>query len=68
MTDAFDWKTIYDAKMVEKSEGPGCECYRLENETGTGTITAYAVFPGVQAVFDELNCSAAGNRCCHGRT
>lgn len=60
MTDAFNWKTIYDAKMEEESESLGCERFHLVNETGTGMITAYAVFAGVWAVFDELNLSRCG--------
>ena len=41
--------------------------YRLENETGTGTVTEYALFGGVSLLFDDMRMRSfsegAGEKC-----
>ncbi len=53
--DSFDWKQKYGVSYTYIDSTDGFERYHIENETGDGTITACAVFPGLQAVLLDLH-------------
>ena len=53
--DSFDWKQKFDVSYACIDSTDGFERYHIENETGDGTITACAVFPGLQAVLLDLH-------------
>ena len=47
---------LYGASARE--DGPadeGDNCFHLENESGTGNITLYRVFPGVELVYNDMH-------------
>jgi len=37
------------------AESNGCSVYRLQNETGEGTMTVYRVFPGVMLIYNDFH-------------
>ena len=39
---------LYGPSVKEKNEGSLCSTFHLENESGTGDIAAYSVFPGME--------------------
>jgi AraC-like DNA-binding protein len=44
-----------DARLLAQSGA--CAVFRLENETGSGMVTVYDVFPGVQLMYSDLRLS-----------
>lgn len=42
---------LYGSSVKEKNEGSLCSTFHLENESGTGNIAAYSVFPGMELVY-----------------
>ena len=43
---------LYGPSVKEKNEGSICSTFHLENESGTGDIAAYSVFPGMELVYN----------------
>ena len=55
-TDGFTSIGLYGASVHEKSEDDGSSsCFHLENEIGTGDITLYRVFPGMELVYNDMH-------------
>lgn len=55
-TDGFTSIGLYGASVHEKSEDDGSSsCFHLENESGTGDITLYRVFPGMELVYNDMH-------------
>ena len=52
--ESFDWKQKFDVSYAYIDSTDGFDRYHIENETGDGTMTACAVFPGLQAVLLDL--------------
>jgi AraC-like DNA-binding protein len=48
------WQKKFDASFTLIDSSGGFDRYHLENESGDGTITACAVFPGLQALYLDL--------------
>jgi AraC-like DNA-binding protein len=48
-----------DAKLLARSEN--CAVFQLENDTGTGAVTVYGIFPGVQLMYSDLHLSRITN-------
>ena len=49
---------LYGASASEREYGPaerGDSCFHLENESGTGDITWYRVFPGVELIYNDMH-------------
>ena len=54
--DGFTSIGLYGASVHEKSEDDGSSsCFHLENESGTGDITLYRVFPGMELVYNDMH-------------
>ena len=55
-TDAFNSIDLYGAAVHGKSEEHGgCTSFHLENQSGTGDITLYPVFPGIELVYNDMH-------------
>ena len=54
MMENYDWKKHYTADLSEYESGGAFSGFRIENETGTGEVVSCAVFPGIQAVYNDL--------------
>lgn len=52
--ESFDWKQKFDVSYACIDSTDGFDRYHIENETGDGTMTACAVFPGLQTVLLDL--------------
>lgn len=39
------------------AESNGCSVFRMQNETGEGTMTVYQVFPGVLLLYNDFHMS-----------
>ena len=47
---------LYGASVRENGPADGCDsCFHLENESGTGNITLYRVFPGIELVYNDMH-------------
>lgn len=47
---------LYGAAVHEKGmEAASCSTFHLENESGTGDITLYHVFPGIELVYNDMH-------------
>lgn len=55
--ESFDWKQKFDVSYTYIDSTDGFDRYHIENETGDGTITACAVFPGLQAILLDFHLS-----------
>ena len=55
--ESFDWKQKFDVSYTYVDSTDGFDRFHIENETGDGTITACAVFPGLQAVLLDFRLS-----------
>ncbi len=54
--DTFASIALYGASVHEKEESDDIRhCFHLENETGTGDITLYPVFPGIELVYNDMH-------------
>lgn len=55
-TEGFASIDLYGASVHKKEqETELCHCYHLENESGTGEITLYPVFPGIELVYNDIH-------------
>lgn len=59
--EPFDWKQKFDVSYTCLDSTDGFDRYHIENETGDGTITACAVFPGLQAILLDLRLRRCDN-------
>ncbi len=48
LTMFFRSVDLYGSSVQEENEGSACSAFRLENESGTGNIVVYHVFPGME--------------------
>ena len=62
MQQPYNWKRHYADPLEEMGESAGFFRYRLRNETGEGDVTACAVLPGVQAIYNDLRLLRCGCR------
>ncbi len=54
--DDFTSIDLYGASVYEKDQDTdSCQCFHLENESGTGKITLYQVFPGIELVYNDMH-------------
>ena len=60
--DHYNWKNHYAVKLMELENAGGFTHYRIEEETGTGKVISCTVFPGIQAVYNDLNLLHCGKR------
>ena len=46
---------LYGASASESAAADGGVRFHLENESGTGDITLYRVFPGIELVYNDMH-------------
>ncbi len=52
----FEGKGLYgDPEMDENGLDPNCKIYKLSNETGTGRITVYNPFSGIELYYNDIH-------------
>ncbi|MDO4336753.1 MAG: AraC family transcriptional regulator [Eubacteriales bacterium] len=51
----FSSVDLYGSSVQEKNEGSMCTVFHLENESGTGDITVYHAFPGMELVYNDMH-------------
>lgn len=51
----FSSVDLYGSSVREKNEGSMYSAFYLENESGTGDITVYQVFPGIELVYNDMH-------------
>ncbi len=44
-----------ESAYKEEQDMDSCQYFHLENESGTGTITLYQVFPGIDLVYNDMH-------------
>lgn len=54
-TDAFHSVALYGNSVRREIEESACRVFQLENETGTGEISVYQVFPGIELVYNDIH-------------
>ncbi len=55
-SDVFTSIELYGASVQKKAgEDPACSHFHLQNESGTGDITLYTVFPGIELVYNDMH-------------
>lgn len=50
----YDWQSHYAPQMMEGEKASAFRHYEIENKTGKGEIISCTVFPGVQAIYNDL--------------
>ena len=53
--ESFNSIELYGASVHEKSKCDEVDTYHLRNESGTGDITVYNVFPGIELVYNDMH-------------
>lgn len=53
--DLYNWKKHYAVRLAELEDTGAFSHYRIEEKSGKGEVTSCTVFPGVQAVYNNLN-------------
>lgn len=53
--DGFRSVDLYGFSVQDKNKGAMCSAFHLENESGTGDITVYQVFPGMELVYNDIH-------------
>ena len=56
----YNWKKHYDVQLRELENTGAFSHYRIQEETGEGKVTSCTVFPGIQAVYNDLNLFRCG--------
>lgn len=52
----FEGTKLYgDTQESKDRAGVGCKVYQLSNETGTGTLTVYQVFTGIELYYNDIH-------------
>lgn len=55
-SDSFTSIELYGISVCKKVQDMKfCECFHLENASGTGMITLYHVFPGIDLVYNDMH-------------
>ena len=54
-SDRFSSIELYGASAREKEAADADNRFHLENESGTGAITLYRVFPGIELVYNDMH-------------
>ncbi|KNZ42224.1 helix-turn-helix domain-containing protein [Acetobacterium bakii] len=57
-------KTLYGSDVKIITQASNCSVYQFEGETGKGTMTSYAVFPGIELIYNDFkmgNCFSNKN-------
>lgn len=58
----YNWKSHYAVRLMEMENAGRFFHYVIEEEAGKGEVTSCTVFPGIQAVYNDLNLFHCG-RC-----
>lgn len=53
--DALHSVTLYGESIRREIGESACTVFQLENETGTGEISVYQVFPGIELVYNDIH-------------
>ena len=53
--DRYNWKSHYAVRLTEMKNEGSFFYYVIEEEAGKGEVTSCTVFPGIQAVYNDLN-------------
>jgi len=56
----YNWKDHYSPQLIERASDSQFQKYDIENESGTGKVISCIVFPGVQAVYNDLHFGKCG--------
>lgn len=48
---------LYGAPACENDAADGSSSFHLENESGTGDISLYRVFPGIELIYNDMHMS-----------
>lgn len=51
----FSSVDLYGVSVQEKTEASACSSFHPENESGTGDITVYLAFPGIELVYNDMH-------------
>lgn len=51
----FSSVDLYGASVQKKTEASAYSSFHLENESGTGDITVYQAFPGIELVYNDMH-------------
>mgnify|MGYP002770876321 CR=1 FL=1 len=58
VSDGFASIDLYGASVHEESDNGGmCKSFHLENKSGSGDITLYQAFPGIELVYNDMHMS-----------
>lgn len=63
---SFNSVDLYGSSVQKINEDTMCSSFHLENESGTGDITVYQVFPGMELIYNEIHmeyCKKTQNPC-----
>jgi len=60
--DKYNWKNHYAVQLTELNAAGVFSHYGIEEETGRGNVISCTVFPGIQAVYNDLNLLHCGRR------
>ena len=60
--DRYNWENHYAVRLMELENAGEFSHYGIEVETGKGEVTSCTVFPGIQAVYNDLNLFQCGKR------
>ena len=52
---SFSSVDLYGTSVQEKDEALACSLFHLENESGTGDITVYQAFPGIELIYNDIH-------------
>jgi len=56
----YNWKAHYSAHMTKSEEALGFCHYQIETDSGKGEVISCTVFPGIQAVYNDLHLLRCG--------
>ena len=51
----YNWKNHYGVQLKELEREGAFYNYTIQEENGAGKVTSCTVFPGIQAVYNDLN-------------
>lgn len=51
----FNSVDLYGSSVQKQEEDPACSVFHLENESGTGDITVYQAFPGIELIYNDMH-------------
>jgi len=58
--DHYNWKEHYAVQLRKSYTVNGFSHYQIKEENGEGKVTSCTVFPGIQAVYNDLNINSCG--------